>query len=297
MLSANFFKGGKLMRELSKYSQINDIALYIKEINNYPVLSPEEEKALAIKYYETKDIEAAKRLVTSNLRFVIKIAYEYLSYGISLLDLIQEGNLGLMMAVKKFDPYKNYRLISYAIWWIRAYIQNYIMNNYSLVKLGTTQNQRKLFYTLPKIKKDLMLKNQDIENTKEEIAKMLDVTPLEIDEMELRLSARDFSLESTKGDGDEERTLLEKIPDINPNYIDLLEKEDEARYKKAVVSDALKKLTEKERFVIENRILKEEPLTLQEVGEKLGITRERVRQIESSALAKLKKLINRSEFN
>ncbi len=279
------------MSELSKYSQISDIALYIKEISNYPVLTPEEERSLAIKYYETNDIEAAKKLVTSNLRFVVKIAYEYLSYGVSLLDLIQEGNLGLMMAVKKFDPNKNYRLISYAIWWIRAYIHNFIINNYSLVKLGTTQNQRKLFYTLPKIKKDLMLRNQNLENTKEDIAKMLDVSPLEIDEMELRLSARDFSLESGKDPDEESRSPLEKIPDTSSNIIDLIEEQDEANFKRYVVRQAIEKLSEKERFVIENRILKDEPLTLQEVGEKLGITRERVRQIESAALKKLKKYI------
>jgi len=279
------------LSELSKYSQISDIALYIKEISNYPVLTPEEERSLAIKYYETNDIEAAKKLVTSNLRFVVKIAYEYLSYGVSLLDLIQEGNLGLMMAVKKFDPNKNYRLISYAIWWIRAYIHNFIINNYSLVKLGTTQNQRKLFYTLPKIKKDLMLRNQNLENTKEDIAKMLDVSPLEIDEMELRLSARDFSLESGKDPDEESRSPLEKIPDTSSNIIDLIEEQDEANFKRYVVRQAIEKLSEKERFVIENRILKDEPLTLQEVGEKLGITRERVRQIESAALKKLKKYI------
>ncbi len=279
------------MTELNKYYQISDVAVYIKEISNYPVLTPEEEKALAIRYRETKDIEAAKKLVTSNLRFVVKIAYEYLSYGVSLLDLIQEGNLGLMMAVKKFDPHKNYRLISYAIWWIRAYIHNYIMNNYSLVKVGTTQNQRKLFYTLPKIKKDLMLKNQDLEQTKEEIARVLDVSPLEIDEMELRLSARDFSLESGRDNDEESRSPLEKIADTGSNIIDLIEEEDEANYKRYVVRQAMEKLNEKEKFVIENRILRDEPLTLQEVGEKLGITRERVRQIETTALIKLKKYI------
>lgn len=284
------------MKDLQKYSQINDIALYIKEISNYPVLTPEEERALAIKYYETKDIEAAKKLVTSNLRFVVKVAYEYLSYGMSLLDLIQEGNLGLMMAVKKFDPYKNYRLISYAIWWIRAYIQNFIMNNFSLVKVGTTQNQRKLFYTLPKVKKELMLKNDDIEKIKEEIAEMLDVTPLEMDEMSLRLSSRDFSLEYAGGDGEEKRPLLEKIPDNRPDFVEVLEEEDEAMHKKELINAALSKLSDKERFIIENRILKEEPLTLQTIGEQLGITRERVRQIEESALKKLKKFIG-SENN
>lgn len=278
--------------ELKKYSQFNDIAVYIKEVNSYPVLTQEEERSLAIKYYETKDIELAKKLVTANLRFVVKVAFEYIHYGLSLLDLIQEGNLGLMLAVKKFNPYKNYRLISYAIWWIRAYIQNFIMSNYSIVKLGTTQNQRKLFYSLPKVKKELALKGCSFEDAKEDVAKLLDVTPVELDEMELRLSARDFSLEYAANNNDNKNKLpIDVIQDYRTPEFELLEEEDELKYKQNVVQEALKQLNDKERYIIENRILKDEPLTLQEVGDRLGITRERVRQLESRALDKLKKNI------
>lgn len=279
--------------ELKKYSQFNDIAVYIKEVNSYPMLTQEEERSLAIKYYETKDIELAKKLVTANLRFVVKVAFEYIHYGLSLLDLIQEGNLGLMLAVKKFNPYKNYRLISYAIWWIRAYIQNFIMSNYSIVKLGTTQNQRKLFYALPKVKKEFALKGCDFEDAKEDVAKLLDVTPVELDEMELRLSARDFSLEYATNNNDNKHKLpIDVIQDYRTPEVELLEEEDELRHKQNVVQEALKQLNDKERYIIENRILKDEPLTLQEVGDKLGITRERVRQLESRALDKLKKVIS-----
>lgn len=274
--------------ELKKYSQFNDIAVYIKEVNSLPMLTAEEERSLAIKYHETKDIEIAKKLVSANLRFVVKVAFEYINYGLSLLDLIQEGNLGLMLAVKKFNPYKNYRLISYAIWWIRAYIQNFIMNNYSIVKLGTTQNQRKLFYSLPKAKKELALKGQNFEDAKEDLAKMLDVTPVELDEMELRLSARDFSLEYANN-SDNNRLPIEAVPDYRPDVVDLIEEEDEKQHNQKAIENALSTLTEKERFIIENRILKDEPATLQEVGEQLGITRERVRQLEVRALDKLKK--------
>lgn len=275
--------------ELKKYSQFNDIAVYIKEVNSYPMLSPDEERSLAIKYFETKDVEIAKRLVEANLRFVVKVAFEYLNYGLALLDIIQEGNMGLMMAVKKFNPYKNYRLISYAIWWIRAYIQNFIMNNYSIVKLGTTQNQRKLFYALPKVKKELSVKGEHYEESKEQIAKMLDVTPVELDEMELRLSARDFSLEYSVNTEDSNRLPVEALPDYRPTPVELIEEFDDIQHKQDAVNTALAVLNDKERFIIEHRILKDEPDTLQEVGEKLSITRERVRQIEARALEKLKK--------
>ncbi len=283
--------------DLQKYSQFNDIAVYIKEINTYPMLTPEEERSLAIQYYESKDVEIAKKLVAANLRFVVKVAFEYINYGFSLLDLIQEGNLGLMMAVKKFNPYKNYRLISYAIWWIRAYIQNFIMNNYSIVKMGTTQNQRKLFYSLPKVKKELAVNGKNFEDAKEDIAKMLDVTPVELDEMELRLSARDFSFEYAADPDNSKRLPIEALPDYRPCEIEQIEEEDEQRHKQVTVQNALSQLTEKERFIIENRILKDEPATLQEVGEKLGITRERVRQLEARALEKLKKSLAVAQLN
>lgn len=280
-----------LANELQVYKP-TELDLYLKEIQSYPVLSPEEERRIAIKYYETKDLDLAKTLVTANLRFVVKIAHEYAGYGFNIMDLIQEGTIGLMMAVKKFNPYKNYRLISYAVWWIRAYIQAYIMNNYSLIKVGTTQNQRKLFYNLAKIKRELEQKNIN-GPTVEAIAEILDVKPVEVTEMEMRLSGRDYSLEYSLPDSDQQ--LLDVIPDTRENYAEKIEEEDERLYKAKIVKEALSKLNDKERYIIEKRILDENPKTLQEVGDELGITRERVRQIEEKALKKLKDILSEKQ--
>ena len=272
----------------------SELELYLKEIQSYPVLTPEEERRIAIKYYETKDVDLAKTLVTANLRFVVKIANEYVGYGFNLMDLIQEGTIGLMMAVKKFNPYKNYRLISYAVWWIRAYIQAYIMNNYSLIKVGTTQNKRKLFYNLAKIKRELEMKGEE-GPTHEAIAEVLDVKPVEVMEMEMRLAGKDFSLEYTAPDS--EQRLLDTLPDSRVNYVEQIEEEDERNFNAKMVREALSKLNEKERFIIEKRILEENPMTLQEIGELLEITRERVRQIEARALKKLKDIISSQQQN
>jgi RNA polymerase sigma-32 factor len=272
----------------------SELELYLKEIQSYPVLTPEEERRIAIKYYETKDVDLAKTLVTANLRFVVKIANEYVGYGFNLMDLIQEGTIGLMMAVKKFNPYKNYRLISYAVWWIRAYIQAYIMNNYSLIKVGTTQNKRKLFYNLAKIKRELEMKGEE-GPTHEAIAEVLDVKPVEVMEMEMRLAGKDFSLEYTAPDS--EQRLLDTLPDSRVNYVEQIEEEDERNFNAKMVREALSKLNEKERFIIEKRILEENPMTLQEIGDLLQITRERVRQIEARALKKLKDIISSQQQN
>jgi RNA polymerase sigma-32 factor len=160
----------------------NSLETYLGQINQFPLLTQEEEFKLAVRYIKYKEIEAAQKLITSNLRFVVKIAFEYKSYGAKLLDLVQEGNIGLMMAVKKFDPYKGYRFISYAIWWIRAYIQNFIIKTWSLVKIGTTQAQKKLFYKIGKVRKALE-SDGAVEKKYELLAKDLDVTKEDIIEM------------------------------------------------------------------------------------------------------------------
>ena len=173
--------------------------LYIAEINKFPLLSPEEEFRLSVRLKKYNDMEAAEQFVVSNLRFVVKISHEYRNYGVKLSDLIQEGNIGLMHAVKKFDPYKGYRLISYAVWWIRAYIQNYIIKSWSLVKIGTTQAQRKLFFKLGQAKKKLETmseKNPEFA----EIAESLGVKTVELQEMDLRMSNRDVSLDAYVSD-------------------------------------------------------------------------------------------------
>lgn len=170
------------------------IGVFLQEVNKYPVLSKEEEYSLAVRYYEDNDLEAANKLVVSNMRFVIKIASEYISYGFPLADLVQEGAIGLMKAVKKFNPYKGYRLISYAVWWIRAKIQNHIMKFWSHVKIGTTQAQRKLFHKIGRARKDLGINHDDFsESDVNRVAEYFGVRDKDVIDMEMRMASRDFS--------------------------------------------------------------------------------------------------------
>jgi RNA polymerase sigma-32 factor len=194
------------------------------------------------------------------------------------------------MAVKKFNPYRRYRFITYAVWWIRAYIQNYIIKTWSLVKIGTTQAQKKLFYKIGKVRKALE-SDQENESKYELLAKDLHVQEEDVVEMEQRMSARDLSLDSTF-DEDHERTHLDLLQEERPNQEELLAQEEEKRIREQKVSDAMKRLSEKEIYVIKNRIMADEPLTLQEIGDHLHLSRERVRQIEGEALKKLKKEMN-----
>jgi len=265
----------------------NSLESYLGRINQFPLLTAEEEFELASRYRKHSDIEAAHKLITSNLRFVVKVAFEYKSYGTKLLDLIQEGNIGLMMAVKKFDPYKGYRFISYAIWWIRAYIQNFIIKTWSLVKIGTTQAQKKLFYKIGKVRKALEA-NQENEKKYELLAHDLDVSKEDIIEMAQRMSSRDLSLD-TPFDQDHELTPLELLQESSPSQEEELITKQERTLLEDEVVKAMKRLNEKEVFVIRNRVMADAPLTLQEIGDHLSLSRERVRQIESEALRKLKK--------
>ena len=270
----------------------NSLESYIMQINRLPLLSQEEEFDLAVKYRKNNDLDAVQKLITSNLRFVVKVAFEYKSYGIKILDLIQEGNIGLMMAVKKFDPYKGYRFISYAVWWIRAYIQNFIIKNWSLVKIGTTQAQKKLFYKIGKVRKALE-SNQENEKKYEVLAKDMDVAKEDIIEMEQRMSSRDLSLDAPF-DEDRELTHLDLLQEGTPNQEEAIAEEEMKRIREREVLNALKRLSEKEAYIIKNRIMSDTPLTLQEIGDHLKLSRERVRQIESEALRKLKREISPS---
>ena len=265
----------------------NSLESYLVQINQFPLLTQEEEFQLAVRYRKNNDIEAAQKLITSNLRFVVKIAFEYKSYGVKLLDIIQEGNIGLMMAVKKFNPYKGYRFISYAIWWIRAYIQNFIIKTWSLVKIGTTQAQKKLFYKIGKVRKALE-SNGENEKRYELLAKDLDVTKEDIIDMEQRMAARDLSLDAPFDDG-QELTHLDLLREDSPNQEEAFAEEEEKKIREREVQNAMKRLNEKEVYIIKNRIMSDEPLTLQQIGDHLKLSRERVRQIESEALKKLKK--------
>ncbi len=274
----------------------NSLDTYLVQINQFPLLNQEEEFKLAVTYRKYNDIEAAHKLITSNLRFVVKVAFEYKSYGVKLLDLIQEGNIGLMMAVKKFNPYKGYRFISYAIWWIRAYIQNFIIKTWSLVKIGTTQAQKKLFYKIGKIRKALE-SNGENEKKYELLARDLDVAKEDIMEMEQRMSSRDLSLDAPFNEG-QELTHLELLKEESLNQEEEFAQQEEKRIRDHEVQNAMKRLNEKEVYVIKNRIMAEEPLTLQQIGDHLKLSRERVRQIESEALKKLKREFStRSELH
>jgi RNA polymerase sigma-32 factor len=260
--------------------------IYISEINRFPILSAEEEFRWAVRLKKFDDIEAAEKLIVSNLRFVVKIAHEYRNYGLKLADLIQEGNIGLMHAVKKFDPYKGYRLISYAVWWIRAYIQNYIIKSWSLVKIGTTQAQRKLFFKLNQAKKRLEGLSQKKPEFGE-IAESLGVRESEIEEMDLRLSNRDLSLDSYINE-DGESTHIDFLTYDGENQEMALIKKEEMDLVKRNIAGALANLNEKETYIIKNRVMTDSPKTLQEIGNKYNITRERARQIEKQALKKLR---------
>ncbi|MCF8053887.1 MAG: RNA polymerase factor sigma-32 [Deltaproteobacteria bacterium] len=258
---------------------------YFTEINRFPLLTPQEEFELAVSFKRDSDMLAAEKLVVSNLRFVVKIAMEYDSHGMKLADLIQEGNIGLMHAVKKFDPYKGYRLISYAVWWIRAYIQNFIIKTWSLVKIGTTQTQRKLFFKLNDARRQLEAiaqKNPEFA----EIAEKFGVKESEIAEMSGRLGMRDLSLNTVVGD-DDSAEHIDFLAYEGDNQETILIRKEEIGLVKDGIGEALEKLTEKERYIIVNRVMADEPETLQEIGDRYGITRERTRQLEQQALKKL----------
>jgi len=272
---------------LEKYNSFLSAETYFGQINQIPLLKPEEEFKLAARYRKCNDRESAHKLITSNLRFVVKVAFEYKTYGIKLLDLIQEGNIGLMMAVKKFDPYKGYRFISYAVWWIRAYIQNFIVKSWSLVKIGTTQAQKKLFYKIGKVRQ-AMEADGESESKYEHLAGDLDVTKADIVEMEQRMAARDLSLDSPLDD-DHELTHLDLLQESSLNQEESLALEEERKIREQEVLSAMKHLNPKEKYVIKNRTMSDSSLTLREIGNHLKLSRERVRQIESEALKKLKK--------
>jgi RNA polymerase sigma-32 factor len=259
--------------------------LYIAEINRFSLLTAEEEFKLAVRLKRDNDVAAAEKLIVSNLRFVVKIAHEYRNYGFKLADLIQEGNIGLIHAVKKFDPYKGYRLISYAVWWIRAYIQNYLIRSWSIVKIGTTQAQRKLFFKLNQTKKELETmsrKNPEFS----EIATSLGVKDSEVEEMDLRMGSRDVSLNEIIND-DSSNSHIDFLAYEGDNQETTLIKDEEKNLVQRDIAGALAHLNERESYIILNRVMADDPKTLQEIGERYHISRERARQIEKQALKKM----------
>jgi RNA polymerase sigma-32 factor len=262
---------------------------YLTEIRRFPILSREEEHRLAVEYKEYGNLEAAYKLVTGNLRLVVMIAREYQKAFKNLLDLIQEGNMGLMEAVKNFDPYRGVRFPSYAVWWIRAYIIRYIMSDWRMVKIGTTQAQRKLFFNLQKEKEKL--EAEGITPGPKLLAQRLNVKEDEVVEMEQRLASRDLSVDVPMGD-DDEATLLHFLPDQGQGPEEQLAENQSRELLREKMELFAKTLKDKELVIYRERLLNEEPLTLREIGEKYGISRERVRQIEERVKKKLKAYLN-----
>jgi len=258
---------------------------YLSEIRRYALLSREEEHELAVRYKEAGDVQAAYRLVTANLRLVVLIAREYQRAFRQLIDLIQEGNIGLMEAVKKFDPYRGIRFPSYAAWWIRAYIIRYVMNNWRLVKIGTTQAQRKLFFNLQKEKQ--RLEAEGFTPGPKLLAQRLDVKENEVIEMEQRLAARDLSVD-TPIDSEGGATMLDFLPSNEATTEEKLANAEYQQRLAAKIREFGETLKGKEKVIFDARLMAEEPSTLQEIGEQYQISRERVRQLEARLKKKLK---------
>lgn len=262
------------------------LSKYMLEIRKYPLLSKEEELRLAKLYYDHGDKSAAETLVTSNLRFVVKVAAEYSKFGAKLIDLIQEGNVGLMHAVREFNPYKGVRLITYAVWWIRGYIQEFLMRQYSMVRIGTTANQRKLFYQLQKEREELERMGYD-----KGIALLsgrLGIPEEEVKTMHQRLSGRDLSLDQPFT-SNESGSLMDFQTDTTEGELEeSLGTQEELSILQENLEALRSDLNEKELYLLDHRLLSDEPKTLQEIGDEFGVTREAVRQMEVRLMKKIK---------
>ncbi|ABC21911.1 RNA polymerase sigma factor RpoH [Rhodospirillum rubrum] len=268
----------------------SNLTRYLQNIRKFPMLAPEEEYTLAQRLRDSGDSEAAHRLVTSHLRLVAKIAMGYRGYGLPMGEVISEGNVGLMQAVKRFDPERGFRLATYAMWWIRAAIQEYILHSWSLVKMGTTAAQKKLFFNLRKMKGQLQLMDEgDMHPDKvTQIATKLGVPEQDVINMNRRLSSPDHSLNAPvrmDGDGEWQDWLVDESDDQETT----LAESQEMGQRRALLSGALKSLNERERHILTQRRLRDDPVTLEDLSQHYGISRERVRQIEVRAFEKLQK--------
>ena len=279
--------------QLPILSSEGNLSIYLQEIKKFPILTADEEYMLAKRYKEYGDTEAAHKLVTSHLRLVAKIAMGYRGYGLPVTDLISEGNVGIMQAVKKFDPERGFRLATYAMWWIRAQIQEYVLHSWSLVKIGTTAAQKKLFFNLKKLKNQLSsIDSGDLspENARE-IANRLNVKEAEVLDMNNRLFSGDQSLNIQVGnEGDAE--WQDMLVDSNDTQDNIIANTDELLYRKKIFEKAIKVLNNREKEIIKLRKLKDKPVKLEELSKKFNISRERVRQIEVKAFEKLKKQVS-----
>ena len=270
------------------------LSRYYREIWAFPLLSPDEERSLAERWRDHGDVEAAHRLVTSHLRLVAKIAAGYRGYGLPMADLIAEGNMGLMKAVKKFEPERGFRLATYAMWWIRAGITEYILRSWSLVKMGTLAAQKKLFFSLGRIKRQLSILTDGPMNVEqaEKIAEALAVSAQDVVDMDRRLGSPDVSLNAPRNREDGESSeFMETLVDESPSPEALTAAGEEKSFRQDLLARALETLPERERHILTERQLSEEPKTLEQLGTVYGISRERVRQLEARAFNRLKKAV------
>jgi RNA polymerase sigma-32 factor len=268
---------------------VTPLQLFLQEIAKYPLLSPQEEYELAVKHHTEGDVAAAQRLVTSNLRLVVKIANDFRHAQANLLDLIQEGNYGLMQAVKRFNPYKGVKLSSYSAWWIRAYILKYLMDNRSQVKIGTTAAQRKIYYNLRKETEKLLQEYETVDPKM--LAANMDVTEQEIIEMQQRLSSPDVSIDISSGE-DGAGSKYSLIADQSASAEDEYANEEVRKIFHEHLEEFEKSLSGRDLEIFRDRLLNEDPKTLQELGDVYGITRERARQLEQRVIKKLKEFVS-----
>jgi len=282
--------GGKEPKGLARYDALQ---AYMLEVRRHPLLTPDEEHALAVEYSKTQDVDVAARLVTANLRLVVKLAYEYRRAFKNMMDLVQEGNIGLMQAVKRYDPYRGVKLSSYAAWWIRAYMLRFILNNWRLVKIGTTQAQRKLFFNLSKEK--AKLKAMGIEPSSAEIAKRLDVPEADVVEMDRRLARADASLDTPVQSSDGRATTrLELLPGSGDTPELATESAEIEQLLHQQLDEFRKTLSGKDVLIFDKRLVADDPLTLQELGDQFGVSRERVRQLEARLTGRLREHLKKT---
>jgi RNA polymerase sigma-32 factor len=270
---------------------------YLQEIQKFPLLTPEQEYDYAIRFAEHNDSEAGKMLIQSHLRLVVKIANKFKNYGLPTADLVAEGNMGLIQALKKFEPRQGFRFSTYSMWWIRAFIQDYVLRSWSLVKIGTTSAQKKLFFNLGKIKKKLGVQSNEFGLSQEKIkhiAETLNVSSQEVIDMDSRLTQGDSSLNRKIGEDEESIESMDLLADTRPNQEQISIENQQKEQQRNLFKKAFEQLKLREQEIIFKRQLSEDSQTLEELSQHYKVSRERIRQIEESALKKLKKIIAES---
>lgn len=268
----------------------SSVSALVGKFDQLPALSKEEEFDLAVRLWEGGDVDAAHRLITANLRNVVRIAMDYSGYGLPLEDIVQEGTIGLMIAVKKFDPHKGYRLMTYAVWWIKAMIHDHILRFFSQVKMGTTKLQKRLFYGLNRMSAEEDVMDEHITEQSHALSARLDADPHQVEEIISRLTSRDQSLDSPMTEGSD-TSFLDFLVDTKLSPEDRVMESQRTSFVKKQIDSALERLTPRERDIARNRLMAENPLTLEDLGRQYDISKERVRQIENNVKAKLKKTL------